>query len=140
MRTVTVSVDVFAALWAARQHGEQSEDDILRRILNAGPRAKSASSPDEIGFQDARYGVTLPPGFRIARVYLRKEFVAEARGGCWRRLDNNRAYPSLNELSRSIGAESENAWENWFFDENGARKPLSVKRDPTKVRKRNRFI
>ena len=33
MRNISVSAEVFAAIWAQRQHGEASEDAILGRIL-----------------------------------------------------------------------------------------------------------
>ncbi|WDR03098.1 hypothetical protein PSQ19_02530 [Devosia algicola] len=32
-RTIPVSTEVFAAIWAARKTGEETEDAILRRIL-----------------------------------------------------------------------------------------------------------
>jgi len=35
MRTIQVSVDTFAAIWADRRAGENSEDEILRRKFNA---------------------------------------------------------------------------------------------------------
>ena len=33
MRTIEISTDVFAAIWSRRAVGEQSEDQILRRLL-----------------------------------------------------------------------------------------------------------
>ncbi|MBZ9940342.1 hypothetical protein LB533_04410 [Mesorhizobium sp. BR1-1-13] len=38
MRTIDVSVDVFALIWSRRQDGEETEDQILRRILAGGMR------------------------------------------------------------------------------------------------------
>ncbi|WP_448581770.1 hypothetical protein [Thermaurantiacus sp.] len=37
MREILVSVDVFAAIWALRRPGEQTENDVLRRILGVKP-------------------------------------------------------------------------------------------------------
>lgn len=48
-------------------------------------------------------------------------------------------YPSLNELSKAIGAKTENAWVNWFYiDPNGDRAPISTLRDHAKIIRRNR--
>jgi predicted CopG family antitoxin len=33
MRSIEISTEVFALIWAARQDGEETEDQILRRIL-----------------------------------------------------------------------------------------------------------
>ena len=33
MRTIDISTDVFSLIWAARQPGEETEDDILQRVL-----------------------------------------------------------------------------------------------------------
>ena len=39
MRTITISIDVFARIWALREAGEDSEDAILRRVLAVEPRS-----------------------------------------------------------------------------------------------------
>lgn len=64
MRTIQVSTDTFAAIWADRRAGENSEDTILRRKFNvqaAPPDAQDAVSsagrrpaPNGIGYQDLR--------------------------------------------------------------------------------------
>jgi hypothetical protein len=47
---------------------------------------------------------------------------------------DGRAYGSLNELSRAIGARTENAWINWFFvDASGQRRYVSDLRDSTTI-------
>ena len=37
MRQIIVSTEVFSLLWAARQPGEESENDILLRVLSKVP-------------------------------------------------------------------------------------------------------
>ena len=37
MRTIEISTDVFSLIWAARQAGEETEDDILKRVLASEP-------------------------------------------------------------------------------------------------------
>ena len=43
MRTIEISTDVFSLIWAARQPGEETEDDILKRVLACGPTKSVAS-------------------------------------------------------------------------------------------------
>lgn len=136
MRTVQVSTDTFAAIWAARHEGEESEDAILRRIL-LGRSAPSTPQSQAIGHRDPRYGVEFDEGFEVFRTYLGREFKARAVAGSWQLQGTGAIYPTLNELSVAIGAKTENAWMNWFYlDDRGQRQPVDAKRDPTKVRRR----
>jgi hypothetical protein len=125
MRTIEVSTDVFAAIWANRQAGEDDENAILARLLAAASGTSTTPVDGYIGHRDARSGTEFPPGFEIARVYRGREYRAQAVGGIWIRTDNQTGYLSLNQLSRSIGITSENAWKNWYFtDVSGKRSIL----------------
>ena len=119
MREITISTDVYAAIWAARHPGEESEEAILSRILKIQPSAKKPptvpASPSKIGFRDPRFGIELPEGFEIFRTYLHVEYRAKAISGKWQLQSTGKAYPSLNQLSRAIGAKIENAWQNWYY-------------------------
>ncbi len=144
-RTISISIDTYAAIWANRHPGEQNEDQILARILGVSPDkaagAAPASSDNAIGAWEARYDVTFPPGFQVFRTYLGKDYRARAAGGLWVRADNSKGYPSLNELSRSIGAKTENAWVNWYFSaEDGSRRLVDTLRDQTKIRRRGSLV
>ena len=66
-RAIPISTDLYAAIWSARKPGEESEEDILRRILGV-PFPNAASSPaipPKIGFRDPRYGIELPEEFEF---------------------------------------------------------------------------
>lgn len=148
MRTIEISTDTFAAIWKAQKPGEATEDAILRRVLGVvaeklevpGPIADIDQSA-ALGFMDERYGVRLPQGFRIFRMYRSKEYVAHAENGYLKLATTGGLARSLNELSLQIGAEGENAWTNWFFlDEKGDKRPLSYKRDPKKIVRRIKFV
>lgn len=140
MRPISVSTQVFARIWALRGPGEQSEDAILRRVLGChdeeteikhAPAEASAPDPSNPrdGVFDRRHNIHFPEGFEVFRVYLGRDFRARANEGSWIRSDGTR-YRSLNELSRSIGARTENAWLNWFFSSpNGARLPVAILRE-----------
>jgi len=139
MRTISVSTEVFARIWALRRPGEESENAILQRVLDCRgaetqkERDKSAafaSEPDgpEAGIFDRRHNVRFPEGFEVSRVYLGQDFRAHASKGNWIRSDGMK-FRSLNELSRSIGARTENAWLNWFFvARDGSRAPVATLR------------
>jgi len=141
MRTIQVSADLYAAIWKRQEAGESSEEEILRRVLdvpNRKPPADPKPARGAMGFYDRRNGVTFPMGFEIFRTYLGQEYRARAIGGLWCRKDDGEVYPSLNQLSESLGA-SENAWDMWFYaDETGERKPISTLRDPDRIRRRLR--
>ena len=119
-RNIAISTDVFAAIWAQRQNGEESEDSILRRLLDCKPAktngATASSPPGDIGFVDRRNNVQFRRGFEIFRTYKRTEYRAIAEGGHWRRTDTSELYDSLNQLNASIAAGNENVWNgNWKF-------------------------
>jgi hypothetical protein len=139
MRTIEISVEVFAKIWASRQSGEASEDAILRRLLlvdaDAAHRASSVSpAPSGSGYIDERFGVSLPQGFRIFRNYKGRDYAAVAENGRWRREDNGERYSSLNGLSRSVGARTENAWRAWLYaDDTGPPRSIGSLRNSERV-------
>jgi hypothetical protein len=124
MRAINITTDVYAAIWAARQPGEDTENDVLARLLNACSPAARAISPaaDRVGFRDSRFDMTLPEGFEIFRNYKGTEYRAKAIGGRWVRQDTGVSYPTLNQLSLATSGNTENAWRNWYFaDRDGHR-------------------
>jgi hypothetical protein len=134
MRSISISTEVFARIWFLRRPGEQSEDAVLRRVLGCEESEDDVQPPapgigsGETGVLDRRHDVQFPEGFEVFRVYLGRDYSARASKGNWVRSDGT-SYRSLNELSRSIGARTENAWVNWFFkDRNGRRVAVSTLR------------
>ncbi len=138
MRTIQISTDVFAALWAARRGNEQSEDEILRGLLKlkAEERPHIPRAAGKTGLNDGRNGLRFPEGFEIFRNYLGQEYRARATGGSWVRLDTAKAYPTLNQLNQSIGAKFQNAWRSWYCIDGGKRKLLHDMRDPANIHSR----
>ena len=135
-RMIDVSTEVFAAIWAKRQDGEETENAILERLLGLNPRKENAPaaapppSRPQTGFHDTRNGVSFPAGFEIFRSYKRKDYRAVAQDGQWRRLDTGARFPSLNQLNASIAAGNENVWNgNWKFrDESGTVRSIAALR------------
>jgi hypothetical protein len=124
-RPIQVSTDVYAAIWSTRKPGEDSEDDILRRTFGVTEPAAAPVTqplPMKIGFSDPRFGIELPEDFEIFRTYKGTEYRAKAVNGKWLLMSTGDMYPSLNQLSRAVSGNVENAWNNWYYlDKNGKR-------------------
>jgi len=137
-RTIEISTDVFAAIWAARIEGEESENDILQRVLQnpssnisqvkkvaksvlgaAKSGALKASGVSEIeGYYDSRNDVYFKNGFMAFRNYKGQAYHAVVMNGQWVRTDTLDFYISLNKLNESIASGTENIWNgNWKFED-----------------------
>lgn len=119
-RTIAVSTDVFATIWAARENGEDSEDAILRRMLGCKSVSNATQSTADAnvagGVFDTRNSVRFPQGFTIIRTYKHKEYKAVADNGTWHRIDTGDRFPTLNQLNASIANGNENVWNgNWKY-------------------------
>ena len=160
MYRLDVSADVFSKIWALREEGEETEDHILRRLLDcpkapdvAVPGAGDADVPgavpgtlpppgtekDAAGFVDATYGLHFPEGFRISRVYKGRPYAARVHRGRWLLDSDGRTYDSFNRLSQAVIDGNENAWMFWRFPGPGGRLvKIAELRDPALVQKRPR--
>ena len=142
MRSISVSTDVFQAIWSARKSDEHSEDDILRRLLKVSS-AKLESPPTKFetkgaGWTDARYGTHFAEGFEVFRTYKGRQFKACVSNGLWRINGQAIIADTMNKLSASIGIKGENAWENWsYLTPSGCREKVSELRDPSKIHRRS---
>lgn len=117
-RMINISTDVFAAIWAQRKPGEETEEAILRRLLDvAGERGMAMpAASSEGGVRDTRNNVHFHEGFEAFRIYKRREYRALATNGVWVRQDTGEPYPTLNQLNESITAGNENIWNgNWKY-------------------------
>lgn len=139
MRALSVTTDVFAAIWSDRQPGEETENDILARKF--GVKLHAATSKRDIqvsfGWQDPKYGVQLPVDFEIWKVFKNKKYTARAVQGSWISAHDGNGYPTLNDLSIAIGAGGENAWHGWWcrHPQTGAECRVSELRDQSTIRK-----
>lgn len=152
MRPIIVSTDVFAALWARRQPGEDSENAVLERLLGLpkGPPlpafpvtrpAREMQRPADGGIYNQMFGVHFPPDFTIFRTYKGKSYSATVREGRW--VMDGVSYPSLFALSMAIADSQENPWVHWKYrDPKGRvdviralRKPPPEPEEPSAARK-----
>lgn len=145
MRSISVTTEVFSKIWSSRRSGEDTENDILSRLLNASvdyepdqcrPEVKTAGRVKVLGFHDDRFDFHADEGFEIFRVYKGKSYLACASKCEWILGETGEAFRSLNELSSAIGALRENAWNGWLYrDAQGLSKPVGELRK-VGVRKR----
>ena len=143
MRNISVSAEVFAAIWAQRKHGEASEDAILGRILlglerfsfEPEPGAEEARGSGEMRIEE--YDLRLPAGFQIFRTYKGKFYAATVDNGRWLLQNDGRSYESLHRLSWAVVRRGENAWKYWnYSDEKGRISSISRLRRRDLVRKK----
>ncbi len=144
MHRLNVSRDVLSGIRAHRQGSDETEDQVLRRLLNL-PAAPTMPEPgDETGgprsrpgFRDATYGILFPEGFEISRTYKGRPFGAHVSGGRWLLDADGRLYDSFNQLSQAVIDGNENAWMFWFYQgPDGGRRRIAELRDPATVQKR----
>jgi hypothetical protein len=117
-RTISISTEVFAAIWARRQPGQETEDAILRGVFGCDEAEAplAVAVPATGGVHDMRNDVRFSEGFEILRTYKRREYSAKATAGVWVRSDNGKSYATLNQLNASIAAGAENVWNgNWKY-------------------------
>ena len=139
MRTISISTEAFAKLWSCREDGEESEDDILRRILGCHKLpAEDTEEAKPQGFYDSRHKVHFPEGFEIFRHYKGVEYRAVATHGHWLLQNTNGVFTSLNQLTVTVADGRENAWVSWnYIAEDGEEKKISTLRDQSAVKIRS---
>ena len=146
MHRLNVSRDVLSGIRAHRQGGDETEDQVLRRLLNLlaaptmpEPGDETGSPRFRPGFRDATYGILFPEGFEISRTYKGRPYAARVVRGRWRLDADGRAYDSLNQLSQAVIDGNENAWMFCFYQPpDGARRRIAELRDPALVQRRPR--
>lgn len=156
MRTISISTAVFAAIWAARKEGEESEDAILSRLL-VGPMTTNsnfeqssivplqskplATIENTSGYFEPKYNVKFAEGEEIFRTYKGKEYRARATQGAWLLINDKKLYPSLHKLSWSVVGGHENAWHNWKCkSHDGKAMFIHSLRPDDKVQRRNNNV
>jgi hypothetical protein len=139
MRNIVISIDVFAALWAKREAGEDSENAILERLLGLpkGPPLQvrmvavagaAQNGSGDGGIYNRMFDVHFPPGFEIFRNYKGNDYSAVVRDGRW--IMGAQSYPSLFALSMAIVDSRENPWMHWKYrDPNGRVATISALRN-----------
>jgi len=115
MKMITVSTQVYAAIWARYREGLETEDAILRDILQLTKSTTKDFQQQAVGFSDERNGVNFPEGFVIFRTYKGKEIKARATCGRWLLESTKATYSSLHKLSTAVVSGNENSWQNWKY-------------------------
>lgn len=136
MKTIQLSPDLFAKLWALRQEGEADEEAILSRLLT---EREGGTKPGGGGLHEPAYGLRFKEGFEISKDYLGVLYTAQVQHGHWKLANNGKMFRSLNAMTDSLTKSKTNAWAFWEYrDGQGKRRKLASLRPVDKIRRRTR--
>lgn len=143
MKTISISNAAYGRLWMAATEDEESEEDIILRLLDMAGNLDAANTAlsqrtEPVGFVDSRFGVRFPENFEIFRNYKGTDYRARASGGKWHLDGHNQLFESLSALSSAIGAQTENAWLGWKYIDDGKIRAIANMRPPSSVKTRRR--
>ena len=141
MKTIQVSATVFAKIWSLRKPGEDTEDEVLMRVLDcsadqpSGKDRPAKPKNDPTPYVDSRFNVSFVDGFEIFRTFKGIDYKAVFSGGGW--ILNGKRYPSVGQLSWVVTKTNENAWRRWMFRRSdGQVRPIDELRDQSRVIRR----
>ena len=92
MRTIEISTDVFSLIWAARQPGEETKDQILKRVLSL-PQVK----PQPLA--EPRRSAAKPKGNKV----LWRDDIIDALGRLGGEADLHEIYRTVTEIRQKAG-------------------------------------
>lgn len=98
MRSIEVDTEVFAAIWARRQDGEESENDILRRLLSSNKNILRKAA--QVG---ARVDLLLNPMAQSAVKVLWRDDVRQALTDLGGTAPLAQIYRMVREMRKSGG-------------------------------------
>ncbi len=139
MDRLDVSQDVLRKIRGLCRETGQTEDQVLRRLLESRLQGGRQGETGGDGFTDATYAIHFPAEFEIFRTYKGRLFSARVVEGRWMLAADGRSYDSLNQLSQGVIDGNENAWNFWFYrGPDGISQRIAELRDPALVQKRPR--
>ena len=110
MATITVDFDVFKALTNLRASEEQTENDVLRKLLGLVP-AVAISQPSANEPAWVCKGVAFPAGTKLRAVFKGKEYQGEVKDGAF--LLDGVQHTSPSSAAYSVTQSSVNGWKFW---------------------------
>jgi len=75
--TIDIDLEIYRLIENNRQSFNETQNEILRHLLGLGPSAKSI---DDSGGINLGYGVFLPNGSKLRKIYKGTESIAEVKG------------------------------------------------------------
>jgi hypothetical protein len=110
-KTIEIDLDVYKRIEAARESFDETENDILRRELKLGPAKTLQPSVTPEGGLNIGYGVFLPNGTQLQRLYKGKLYRAEVKGGkIW---VHGKSFTSPSGSAIEVTKSSVNGWRFW---------------------------
>jgi hypothetical protein len=119
---IEVDFEVIKALWAERKSEEESDNDVLRRILKMPPKNAGGASKSGGSGSDSKAwawkGVSLPASTRLRMKYLSQTYEGEVRDGKW--WINDRFFTTPSEAADNLARTrkgtrpSLDGWRYWY--------------------------
>lgn len=110
MATISVDFEVFKALTNLRMSEEQTENEVLRKLLNL-PTAASAAQPASDEPAWVCKGVSFPAGTKLRAAFKGKEYFGEVKNGAF--LLDGVEHTSPSSAAYSVTQSPVNGWTFW---------------------------
>lgn len=109
MAAISVDFEVFKALTNLRMSEEQTENDVLRKLLGLPTASGAPPASDEPAW--VCKGVAFPGGTKLRAVFKGKEYAGEVKNGTF--LLGGVEYTSPSAAAQSITKSPVNGWTFW---------------------------
>ena len=110
-KSIEIDLEVYKLIEANRKSFAQTENEILREILNLKPEIKRIRSYIADTGLDIGDGVLLPEGSVLRKKYKGQVYEVEVRGG--QILYNGKGYTSPSGAAVAVTGSSVNGWTFW---------------------------
>jgi hypothetical protein len=110
---IDVDFDVFKSLTVLRKNEKDTLNDVLRRLTNHEPAARSEFSVKQNGASGCVFkGILFPEGTDFRAAYKGKLYFGSIVGGEWKDPAGN-AYSSPSQAAFAIQGSGVNGWTFW---------------------------
>jgi hypothetical protein len=110
MATISVDFDVFKALTNLRMSEEQTENEVLRKLLGL-PTASAAQLPTSDEPAWVCKGVAFPAGTKLRASFKGREYFGEVKNGAF--LLDGVEHTSPSSAAYSVTQSAVNGWTFW---------------------------
>jgi hypothetical protein len=120
---IEVDFEVNQKLWAERKSEEESDNDVIRRLLRMPASNRERPKPNGSTSEESAWvwkGVTLPAHTQLRMDYLGQRYEGEVRGdGKW--WVNERFFTTPSEAAKSLARTREgkkpslDGWKYWYI-------------------------
>lgn len=123
MRATEIDFDVHKKIEAERQSFEETDNDVLRRLLNISEHRPKAIIPRTEKRPWTKRRVTLPHGTELRMEYNGRQYTGEIADGRW--IVDGRAYTTPSAAARGVAVTKDgrhtnlDGWRYWHVKRPG---------------------